>query len=82
MFHSRPTSDVVGVNKKALIRRHDVLLPSGSDLNAVSQGANKKKREQRKLKRLDLSCFLVKNIIGDDGFQNMFVYQIYFNTLF
>ena len=84
VFHSRPTSDVVGVNKKALIRRHDVLLPSGSDLNAVSQGANKKKREKRKLKRLDLSCFLVKNIFGDDGFQIClfikYILTLYFNV--
>ena len=78
-----PTSE----NRKALIqRRHDVLLPSGSDLNAVSQGGNKKKKKKKKkykrekLKRLDLNCFLVNNIFGDDGFQNMFVYQVYFNT--
>ena len=36
-------------NRKALIqRRHDVLLPSGSDLNAVSQGGNKKKKKKKK----------------------------------
>ena len=40
-----PTSE----NRKALIqRRHDVLLPSGSDLNAVSQGGNKKKKKKKK----------------------------------
>ena len=40
----------------------------------------KKKYKREKQKRLDLNCFLVNNIFGDDGFQNMFVYQIYFNT--
>ena len=43
-----PTSE----NRKALIqRRHDVLLPSGSDLNAVSQGGNKKKKKKKKKKK-------------------------------
>ena len=29
----------------------------------------------------DLSCFLVQKFFGDDGFQNMFVYQLTFSTL-
>lgn len=58
MFHSRPTSDVVGVNRKALIRRrHDVLLPSGNDLNAVHKVLTKTKREKRKTKKARFKLF-------------------------
>ena len=58
VFHSRPTSDVVGVNRKALIRRrHDVLLPSGNDLNAVHKVLTKTKREKRKTKKARFKLF-------------------------
>ena len=35
----------------------------------------------KKLKTFDLSYFIGKNIFGDDGFQNMFAYQVKFNTI-
>ena len=39
------------------------------------------KAEQDKLETHDLSYFLGKNFLGDDSFQNMFVYQIALSTL-
>ena len=42
------------------------------------------KAEQDKIVKLethDLSYFLGKNFLGDDSFQNMFVYQIALSTL-
>ena len=33
------------------------------------------------MKTFDLSYFLGKNVFGDEGFQNMFVYQPVFSTL-
>ena len=50
-------------------------LATNSDVNAVSQRANKNKERIEKLKMFDLSYFLGKNVFGDDVFQNVFVYQ-------
>ena len=36
---------------------------------------------EKKLQTFDLSCLLGKNVFGDDGFQNIFVYQPTFNML-
>ena len=36
---------------------------------------------EKHLEAFDSSCFHGKNLFGDDGFQNIFVYQPTFNTL-
>ena len=55
-------------------------LAANSDVNAVSQRANKNKVKIEKLQTFNLSYFLGKNFSGYDGFQNTFVFQPTFST--
>ena len=55
-------------------------LAANSDVNAVSQCANKNKVKIEKLKTFNLSYFLGKNFSGYDSFQNTFVFQPTFST--
>ena len=51
-----------------------------SDAYAVSQHTDKNKEEIEKPQTFDLTYFLGKTFFGDNGFQNMFVYQPTLNT--
>ena len=44
-------------------------------VNAVLERANKNKERMEILQTFDLSYFVGENFFGDDGFQNMFVFQ-------
>ena len=50
-------------------------LTTNIDFNTVSQRAIKNEEKIENLNIFDLSYFIGKNIFGDDGFQNMFIYQ-------
>ena len=58
-------------------------IATNSDVNAVSQRANKNKERIEKLKTSDLSYFLGFwfLVLAFDGFQNMFFYQATLCTL-
>ena len=56
-------------------------LATNSDFNAVLQQANKNKEKIQKLATFDLSYFLGKTFLDDDGFKNKFAYQSTFNML-
>ena len=56
-------------------------LATFSHVNAISQCTNKNKEKIKKLQTLDLSYFLGKLFLGDNGFQNMFVCQPKFSTI-
>lgn len=56
-------------------------LATNSDFNAVLQQANKNKEKIQKLATFDLSYFLGKTFLDDDGFKNKFAYQPTFNML-
>ena len=50
-------------------------LATFSHVNAILQCTNKNKEKIEKLQTLDLTYFLGKLFLGDNGFQNVFVYQ-------
>ena len=54
-------------------------LATNSDVNSISKCVKKNKKEMKKLETFYLSYFLPKILFGDNGFQNMFVYQPAFN---
>ena len=56
-------------------------LVTNIDLNTVKRSIINNEEKIEKMQIFDLSCFLGQKIFGDDGFQNMFVYQRTFSTL-
>ena len=76
------------IKEKELVDKFDISkLVKNSDLHARFKTLAKKaelEAEQDKIVKLqthDLSYFLDRIFFGDDCFQNMFVYQLTFNTL-
>ena len=56
-------------------------LVTNIDLNTVKRSIINNEEKIEKMQIFDLSCFLGQKFFGDDGFQNMFVYQPTFSTL-
>ena len=56
-------------------------LVTNIDLNTVKRSIINNVEKIEKMQIFDLSCFLGQKFFGDDGFQNMFVYQPTFSTL-